>query len=89
MFYFTDKYTKITLGEVVKKMCARNRSFRYNTVGGILISTLAGTLYDHYKAAGYIRVGYGIIFMICATAYLVAWVIMNTLVPKFKKIDLE
>ncbi|MEO6549050.1 MAG: MFS transporter [Ferruginibacter sp.] len=58
-------------------------------VGGIMIAKLAGLLFDHYKAAGDIRVGYGIIFMICATAYIIAWVIMNAMVPKFKKIDLD
>ncbi len=58
-------------------------------VGGILISKSAGLLFDHYKAAGDIRVGYGIIFMICATAYIIAWVIMNLLVPKFKTVELE
>ena len=57
-------------------------------VGGILISKCAGVLFDHYKALGDIRIGYGIIFMICATAYIIAWTIMNIMVPKFKKIDL-
>jgi len=57
-------------------------------LGGILISKCAGLLFDHYKAMGDIRIGYGIIFMICATAYIVAWVVMHLLVPKFKKIEL-
>jgi ACS family hexuronate transporter-like MFS transporter len=58
-------------------------------VGGILIAKSAGLLFDHYKAAGDIRIGYGIMFMICATAYILAWFVMHALVPKFKKIDLE
>ncbi len=58
-------------------------------VGGILISKCAGLLFDHYKALGDIRIGYGIIFMICATAYIIAWVLMHLLVPKFKKIELD
>jgi ACS family hexuronate transporter-like MFS transporter len=58
-------------------------------VGGIIISKSAGILFDHYKAMGDIRIGYGIIFMICASAYLIAWLIMHLLVPKFKKIALE
>ena len=58
-------------------------------VGGILISKSAGLLFDHYKAAGDIRIGYGIIFMICASAYIVAWGIMHLMVPRFKKIELD
>ena len=58
-------------------------------VGGIMIAKSAGLLFDHYKAAGDIRIGYGIMFMICASAYIIAWLVMHALVPKFKKIDLE
>lgn len=35
------------------------------------------------------QAGYMIIFCICAVAYLVAWAIMKTLVPKYKPIVLE
>ncbi len=58
-------------------------------IGGILIAKAAGMLFDHFKAMGDIRVGYGIMFMICATAYIIAWVVMHLLVPKFKKIDID
>ena len=58
-------------------------------LGGILISKSAGLLFDHYKAMGDIRIGYGIIFMICATAYILAWLLMHAMVPKFKKIQFE
>lgn len=58
-------------------------------VGGIMIAKAAGLLFDYYKAAGDIRIGYGIMFMICATAYMIAWFVMHALVPKFKKIELE
>jgi ACS family hexuronate transporter-like MFS transporter len=58
-------------------------------VGGIMIAKAAGLLFDHYKAAGDIRIGYGIMFMICATAYILAWLVMHALVPKFKKIELD
>ncbi len=58
-------------------------------VGGIMIAKAAGMLFDHYKAMGDIRIGYGIMFMICATAYIIAWVVMHLLVPKFKKIELD
>ena len=58
-------------------------------VGGIMIAKAAGLLFDHYKAVGDIRVGYGIMFMICASAYIIAWLVMHALVPKFKKIQLD
>jgi ACS family hexuronate transporter-like MFS transporter len=33
--------------------------------------------------------GYMIIFCICAVAYLIAWAVMKTLVPKHKPIVIE
>ena len=57
--------------------------------GGILIAALAGKLFDHYKAAGHIETGYYIMFIICGSAYIIAWTIMHLLVPKFKHISEE
>ena len=57
-------------------------------LGGIIIAKSAGLLFDHFKALGNIKIGYGIMFVVCALAYVSAWVIMHLLVPKFKKIDL-
>ncbi|WP_285008546.1 MFS transporter [Pedobacter faecalis] len=55
-------------------------------LGGVLITKLGGALFDKYKALGHIETGYTIMFTICALAYLVAWVIMKALVPKYKPI---
>ena len=57
-------------------------------VGGILIARVAGKLLQHFTALGRTEVGYGILFVICGSAYLVAWIIMHLLVPKFKQIEL-
>ncbi len=57
-------------------------------VGGILIARAAGVLLAHYTALGRVEVGYGILFVICGSAYIVAWVLMHLLVPKFKQIQL-
>ncbi len=57
-------------------------------VGGILIARAAGVLLKHYTALGKVEVGYGIMFVICGSAYLIAWVLMHLLVPRFKKIAL-
>lgn len=58
-------------------------------VGGILIARAAGVLLSHYTALGKIEVGYGILFVVCGTAYIVAWVIMHLLVPKFQLVQLD
>ena len=55
-------------------------------IGGVLVTKLGGALFDHYKALGHIETGYNIMFVICAVAYLIAWAVMKTLVPKYKPI---
>ena len=55
-------------------------------MGGVLMTKLGGALFDHYKLLGHVKTGYTIMFTICALAYLVAWFVMKTLVPKYKPI---
>lgn len=55
-------------------------------IGGVLISKMGGAFFDHYQALGHIETGYTIMFAICAVAYLIAWMVMKTLVPKYKPI---
>ncbi|MBC7948816.1 MAG: MFS transporter [Chitinophagaceae bacterium] len=55
-------------------------------LGGVVLSKLGGGLFDHYQALGHIQTGYTIMFAICAVAYLIAWGIMKSLVPKYKLI---
>ncbi|HTD94023.1 MAG TPA: MFS transporter [Chitinophagaceae bacterium] len=55
-------------------------------LGGVVMSKLGGALFDHYKKLGHIQTGYTIMFTICALAYLVAWIVMKSLVPKYKPI---
>ena len=57
-------------------------------VGGILIARSAGLLLKHFTELGKVELGYGILFVICGSAYISAWLIMHLLVPKFKKIVL-
>ncbi|HWA27766.1 MAG TPA: MFS transporter [Lacunisphaera sp.] len=57
-------------------------------LGGILIARSAGVLLAHYTAKGHVEAGYAILFVACGSAYLVAWIIMHLLVPKFKQIQL-
>lgn len=53
-------------------------------IGGVIITKIGGALFDHYKALGHIETGYTIMFAFCAVAYLIAWVVMKSLVPKYK-----
>jgi ACS family hexuronate transporter-like MFS transporter len=55
-------------------------------LGGVAISKLGGAITDHYNALGHIQTGYTIMFAFCAIAYLVAWMVMKWLVPKYKPI---
>ncbi len=55
-------------------------------LGGVLITKMGGWIFDYYGALGQLHTGYTIMFAICATAYLVAWSVMKTLVPKYQVI---
>lgn len=57
-------------------------------LGGILIAYAAGHLFDHYKLLGNIRTGYYIMFFVCGSAYLIAWLLMHFLAPKMRRINL-
>jgi ACS family hexuronate transporter-like MFS transporter len=53
-------------------------------LGGVLVQLLAGTLTDRF--ADNLQTAYMLMFAVCAFAYLIAWVVMKALVPKFKPI---
>jgi ACS family hexuronate transporter-like MFS transporter len=55
-------------------------------MGGVLLQKAGGWLFDYYKVLGHIETGYMIVFSICALAYLIAWVVMKTLVPRLVEI---
>ncbi len=55
-------------------------------LGAVLLTKTGGALFDHYKALGHIETGYTIMFAICAVAYLIAWLVMKSLVPSYKPI---
>ena len=57
-------------------------------IGGILIAKAAGTLLDHFDALGKIETGYYVMFFICGSAYLLAWLIMHFLVPRMERVRL-
>ncbi|UFH52734.1 MFS transporter [Spirosoma sp. KNUC1025] len=59
------------------------------SVGGIIFPEIVGRILDSYKKAGDVQSGYGIIFLMCGSAYLLAWLIMHFLTPKMQPVQLE
>lgn len=59
------------------------------SAGGILFPLLAGHLLDAYKRKGDITVGYSMLFLICGSAYLLAWFIIQFLTSKTKPVKLD
>ena len=64
--------------------------------GGMIINLGSGMLFDHsiesnMSFLGFrgINAGYFIIFCFCAIAYLIGWIVMKTLVPKYKPVVIE
>jgi len=55
-------------------------------IGAVVVSKTGGWLFDYYGALGRIDRGYTLMFIFCAIAYVLAWVIMKLLVPHFKPI---
>lgn len=57
-------------------------------IGGMLIAELAGLLFEHYKTMGTIETGYFIMFIICGSAYVIAWLVMHFIVPEMQRVEL-
>ena len=88
-----------TVGDMFPKSAVATITGIGGMAGGIssfLINKGAGALFTYSEEAGKAftflgfegkEAGYMIVFCICAVAYLVAWMIMKALVPKYKKIE--
>lgn len=58
-------------------------------LGGILLTWLVQkNMFVYYEKLGHIETAYYIMFAICGFAYLLAWVIMFSLVPKMKRVEI-
>jgi len=64
-------------------------------IGGMIISLGSGILFDYsiqsnmaFMGFRGIESGYFIIFCICAVSYLIGWIVMKTLAPKYKPIEI-
>jgi ACS family hexuronate transporter-like MFS transporter len=59
------------------------------SVGGIIFPEIVGRILQSYKQAGDVQSGYGIIFLMCGSAYLLAWLVMHILTPTMKPVQLD
>jgi len=56
-------------------------------LGGLLLTALVQKrMFIYYESIGEIKTGYFIMFLICGSAYLLAWIVMHFLVPKMQPI---
>lgn len=49
------------------------------SVGGMIFPLAVGIVLEHYKAMENLNLGYNLIFMVCASTYLAAWIIMRVM----------
>ena len=57
------------------------------SIGGILFPFFVGWILNRYEVLGDKTTGYNIIFIICGSAYLIAWLVMHFLTPRMRQID--
>ena len=57
-------------------------------VGGMLIAVFAGNVLQYWEQRGDIQTGYFILFLVCGSAYILAWLIFNALAPGMKKVKM-
>ncbi|WP_276365722.1 MFS transporter [Chryseolinea sp. H1M3-3] len=61
----------------------------FGSIGGILLSLLVQkSLFVHYRAIGEIETAYYIMFIICGSAYLLAWLTLHLLAPRIERVKL-
>ena len=76
----SDMFPKRTLSSVI------GLGSMAGSTGGILFPLLIGYLLDSAKSAGHVNTGYNLIFLICGSAYLLAWLAMHLLAPKLEPV---
>ena len=57
------------------------------SIGGMLFPIFSGRLLDRFTASSDVNAGYGVLFGICALAYLVAFGLNQLLAPRFEPIE--
>lgn len=60
----------------------------FGGIGGILLTLLVQkNMFVYYRSIGQIETAYYIMFAICGSVYLLAWLIMHLLVPRMERIE--
>jgi MFS transporter, ACS family, hexuronate transporter len=59
------------------------------TVFSMTFSYSIGALLKHWKDIGKIETGYSMIFIYCASIYIIAWILFNLLVPKLDTVNID
>ncbi len=79
----SDMFPKKTVGSVT------GIGGMFGSIGSVCLSLFVQkNLFVHYRAIGQIETAYYIMFFVCGGAYLVAWCIMQLLVPRMKPVQL-
>ncbi len=79
----SDMFPKRTVGSVT------GIGGMFGAIGGIFLSMFVQKrMFIYYRSIHQIETAYYIMFFVCGSAYILAWVIMHLLVPKMKKIEL-
>ena len=61
----------------------------FGSLGGILLTLLVQkSLFVHYRSIGQIETAYYIMFIICGSAYLIAWLTLHLLAPRIERVKL-
>ncbi|HEY9488581.1 MAG TPA: MFS transporter [Chryseosolibacter sp.] len=56
-------------------------------IGSVLFPVFIGYILDFYKNAGNIVAGYNVIFLVCGSSFLLAWLSIHLLAPKLQKAE--
>jgi ACS family hexuronate transporter-like MFS transporter len=59
------------------------------TVFSMAFSLSIGALLNYWKVIGRIEIGYSLIFIYCASIYIIGWIIFNILAPKLDPINID
>ena len=79
----SDMFPKKAIGSVV------GIGGMFGGIGGIFLSLFVQkNMFVYYRSVGQIETAYYIMFIICGSAYLIAWSIMHFLVPKMQRVNI-
>ena len=77
----SDTFPKRAIGSVI------GLGGMAGSIGGMLFPIFSGRLLDRFTASDDVNTGYGILFGICALAYLIAFGLNHLLAPRFEQIE--